>query len=116
MSKIVMLRNHITTFRQTEGESLFEAWEQYKDMIRLCPYHGLEKWLIIHTFDNGMLYNTRMAINAAVGSALMDKLFNEAYHLIRNMAHNHYQWGTECAKVEKTPQKGGMFEVNGLDM
>lgn len=110
--KTAVLRNHITTFRQTEGESLFEAWEQYKDMMRLCPHYGLEKQLIIHTFYNGLLYNTRMTINATVGGALP---FNEAYQLIENMVQNHYQQGNKYAQVEKTPQKGGMFQVNFLD-
>lgn len=84
-------------------------------MMRLCPHHSLEKWLIIHAFYNALLYNTRMTIDAVDDSALMDKPLNEAYHLIENMAHNHYQWGNERAQVEKTPQKGVMFEVNGLD-
>lgn len=60
-------------------------------MMRICHYHGLEKWLIIHTFYNDMLYNTRMTIDNAAGRALMDKLFNEAYQLIENMAQNHYK-------------------------
>ncbi|WJX23035.1 hypothetical protein P8452_12282 [Trifolium repens] len=72
-SKTAMLRAQINGFKQKDNESLFEAWERYKDMIRLCPYHGLEDWLIIHTFYNGLLYNTRMTIDAAAGGALMDK-------------------------------------------
>jgi len=32
--------------------------------MRACPHHGLEQWLIIHTFYNGVLYNTRMTIDA----------------------------------------------------
>lgn len=107
--------NHITTFRQTEGESLFDVGERYKDMIILCPHHGLEQWLIIHNFYNGLLYNTKMTINVIVGGALMNKPYEEAYQLIENMAQNHYQWGAERVKVEKTQQKGGMFEVNGFD-
>lgn len=84
-------------------------------MMRLCPHHDLEKWLIIHTLYNGFLYNTRMTIDAAAEGALIDKLINETYQLIENMSHNHYQWGTERAQVEKTQQKRGMFEVNDLD-
>lgn len=56
-----------------------------------------------------------MTIDTVNGNTLMDKPFNETYHLTENMAQNHYQWGNRCAQVEKTPQNGGMFEVNGLD-
>lgn len=82
--------------------------------MRLYPHHGLEKWLIIHTFYNGLLSNKRMNIEVTVGGALMDKPFNEAYQLIQSMVQNHYQWGNEHAQVEKTPQKRGMFKVNGI--
>ena len=114
-SKIAMLRDNINGFRQKDNESLFEAWERYKDMLRLCPHHGLEEWLIIHTFYNGLLYNTRLTIDAAAGGALMDKPYTEANQLIESMAQNHYQWGSERANVEKSQTKGGMVEVNSLD-
>ncbi|XP_045831180.1 uncharacterized protein LOC123922508 [Trifolium pratense] len=110
-----MLRAQINGFRQKDGESLFEAWERYKDMMRLCPHHGLEQWLIIHTFYNGLLYNTRLTIDAAAGGALMDKPYQEATQLIENMAQNHYQWGSERAAIEKSQTKGGMYEVSGID-
>ena len=42
-SKTASLRNQITSFTQRENESLYEAWEQLKDLQRLCPHHGLQK-------------------------------------------------------------------------
>ena len=68
-----MLRAQINKFKQKENESLFDAWEIYKDMIRLCPYHGREEWLMSHTFYNGLLYNTKMNLSITANSALMDK-------------------------------------------
>ena len=40
-SKTASLRNQITSFSQREDETLYEAWEQFKDLLRLCPHHGL---------------------------------------------------------------------------
>ncbi|XP_058725740.1 uncharacterized protein LOC131597035 [Vicia villosa] len=119
-SKTAMLRAQINGFRQRDNESLFEAWVRYKDMVRLCPHHGLEQWLIIHTFYNGLLYNTRLTIDAAAGGALMDKEYADAYALIESMAQNHYQWGSERAQSEKTfgkksLAKSGMYEISSLD-
>ena len=85
-SKIARLRSQISDFRQKENESLFDTWERYKDMLRICPHHGLEEWLIIHTFYNGLLYNTRLTIEAAACGALMDKSYAAAYALIVSMA------------------------------
>ena len=115
-----MLRSQISDFRQKENESLFDAWERYKDLMRLCPHHGLEEWLIIHTFYNGLLYNTRLTIDAAAGGALMDKSYTAAYALIESMAQNHYQWGSERGHAdkgttEKAPTKQGMYEISDLD-
>ena len=48
-------------------------------MLQICPHHGLEEWMIIHTFYNGLLYNTRLTIGDADGGALMDKPYQDAY-------------------------------------
>ena len=55
-------------------------------MLRLCPHHGLEKWLIVHTFYNSLSYTTKMTVDAAAGGALMNKNYTEAYALIEEMA------------------------------
>ncbi|XP_020272432.1 uncharacterized protein LOC109847612 [Asparagus officinalis] len=78
----------------------------------MCPHHGLEKWLIVHTFYNGLTYNTRMTVDAAVGGALMNKTIDEAYTLIEDMAQNHYQWANERAPQTS---KGGKYEIDALD-
>jgi len=88
-SRTAQLRAKLYQFTQNQGESLYDAWERFKEMFRLCPHHGLEKWLVIHTFYNGLLYVTKMTIDAAVGGALMNKYFKTAYALIENMAQNH---------------------------
>ena len=54
LAKTAKLRNDITTFAQFEMESLYEAWERYKDLLRKCPHHGLPVWLQVQTFYNGL--------------------------------------------------------------
>ena len=39
--KNARMRNEITSFRQRDSESLFEAWERWKELLRKCPHHGL---------------------------------------------------------------------------
>src|SRR5215470_7224122 len=48
-SKTAKLRNDISTYTQMESESLYEAWERYKDLLRHCPHHGLPTWLQVQT-------------------------------------------------------------------
>jgi len=85
-SKTAKLKDQITRFNQKDGESLYDAWERFKEMLRLCPHHGLEKWHIVHTFYNGLSYTTKMTVDAAAGGALMNKNYTEAYALIEDMA------------------------------
>ncbi|PWS05605.1 hypothetical protein, partial [Enterobacter sp. HPCN14] len=49
-SKTAKLRNDITSFCQFDGESIYEAWERFKELLRKCPHHALPDWLIIQTF------------------------------------------------------------------
>jgi len=86
-------------------------------MLRICPHHSLEKWLIVHTFYNGLSYTTKMIVDAAGGGDLMNKNYTAAYALIEDMAHNHYQWTNERAIIAHTPSKKevGMYEVSNFD-
>jgi hypothetical protein len=72
--------------------------------------------MIVHSFYNGLHYNTKMSIDAAAGGALLNKPYPEACDLIEDMAQNHYQWGTERASIEKKETQGGTHEVSSLDM
>ena len=116
-SKTAKLRDQITRFNQKDGESLYDVWESFKEMLRLCPHHGLEKWLIVHTFYNGLSYTTKMTIDAAAGGALMNKNYTEAYALIEDMAQNHYQWTNERAITAFSPSKkeAGIHAVSNFD-
>jgi hypothetical protein len=116
-SKTARMRDQITRFNQRDGESLYEAWERYKEMLRVCPHHGLEQWLIIHTFYNGLLYNTKLTVDAAAGGAIMNKNYADAYALIEDMAQNHYQWTNERANTAGASSKKetGVHEVSSYD-
>jgi len=115
-SKTVQLMNQIT---QKDGESLYDAWERFKEMLRLCRDHGSEKWLLIHTFYNGLLYTTKIYVDAAAGGALMNKTYTGAYALIEDKAQNHYQWTSEKTVTIFAPppskKEAGMYKVSTLD-
>ncbi|GKD87361.1 zinc finger, CCHC-type containing protein [Tanacetum coccineum] len=41
------LRNDIFMFQQHQGESLFEAWTRFKDLLQKVRHHGIDLWLKI---------------------------------------------------------------------
>ncbi|XP_062114800.1 uncharacterized protein LOC133826398 [Humulus lupulus] len=94
-TKSARIRGEINNFCQFEGESLYDAWERFKELLRKCPHHGIVKWMLVHTFYNELRGNPRTIIDAAAGGAFMSKNANEAYELLEEMAMNNYNWPFE---------------------
>ncbi|WRX26276.1 Retrotransposon gag domain - like 10 [Theobroma cacao] len=95
LAKSAMMRNDITSFMQFDSESLYEAWERYKDLMRRCPHHGLPKWLQVQTFYNGLLRPFRTTIDAAARGALMRHsndncpIYSESCQFVENRQQNN---------------------------
>ena len=94
-SKMVQLRKDILNFRQLPIESVFEAWERFKSLLRKCPDHKILLLDQILTFYHGTTSIDRDKIMLAAGGNFMRKTPQEAYDLIENMTHHHYQWDAE---------------------
>jgi len=95
---------------QQDGESVYEAWERYKEALRKVPNHGLPEWLEIEFFYKGLVQSTRNMIDAAARGSLMVKTTNDAYALLDEIASNSYQWGSDRA----TAKKADIYEVEAL--
>nr|GEX00666.1 MAK10-like protein [Tanacetum cinerariifolium] len=61
------LRNDILMFKQHQGESLFEAWTRFKDLLQKCE------------------------IDCAAGGKLRDKNAQESWEIIENLALNDHE-------------------------
>ncbi|XP_062088678.1 uncharacterized protein LOC133795238 [Humulus lupulus] len=110
-AKAAKLRGEINNFSQLDNESLYEAWERFKELIRKCPHHEIEKWMLVHNFYNELCGTTRTLIDAAAGGAFMRKSTNEAYDLLEEMAMNNQQWPSERSSSRKV---AGMYEVDAI--
>jgi len=88
--KTAKLRTEITSFIQRDGESLYEAWERYKDLQRQHPHHGVPDWLLIQTFYNGLEQSMKISVDATARGALMGKSIEAAKTLLEEMASNNY--------------------------
>ncbi|KAG8501006.1 hypothetical protein CXB51_003044 [Gossypium anomalum] len=95
------LRNDISSFVQMHLETLYDAWERYKDLLRKCPHYGLPLWLQVQTFHNGLNPSTRLMIDVAAGGTINNKTPEEAYEFIEEMSLNNYQWQVMRTKPTK---------------
>ncbi|KAL0440160.1 UNVERIFIED_CONTAM: hypothetical protein Slati_2499000 [Sesamum latifolium] len=93
-AKTVKMLNDITSFVQLDRESLYDAWERFKSMLRKCPHHELPVWRHVQTFYNGITLANRATIDAAVGGTIMKKLPSEAFNIIDEIATNLYSYVT----------------------
>ncbi|KAF7839500.1 uncharacterized protein G2W53_007982 [Senna tora] len=93
--KTAKMRNDITSFVLLDNESLYEAWERFKELLRKCPHHGLPKWLQVQTFYNGLSSEIRTSVDVAGGGALMSKPVDAAYTLLETMSSNNHQWHSD---------------------
>ncbi|KAJ9141055.1 hypothetical protein P3X46_031636 [Hevea brasiliensis] len=112
-SKTAKLRNELTSFKPRDDESLYEAWERYKDLQRRCPHHGIPKWMLVQHFYNGVSPAIRITIDASSGGDLMEKSKDEAFSTLDKIAYNNYQWSCERNEIKKP---AGMFELDAMNM
>ena len=61
------LRRQITSFQQSSTETLQEAWEIFKQIIRECPHHGFEKWFLVLQFHGGLFQVSPAILDSAAG-------------------------------------------------
>ncbi|GKC64078.1 zinc finger, CCHC-type containing protein [Tanacetum coccineum] len=104
------LRNDILMFQQHHGESLFEAWTRFKDLLQKVPHHGIDRWLQIQIFYDHVSFHLKCEIDRAAGGKLRNKNADESWEIIENIAlYDHEGWDDtkEFAKPVKaitTPQ------------
>jgi hypothetical protein len=78
----------IAMFSQGASESLCEAWERYKSLLRKCPKHGFDDMTQIHMFRGGLQPDQKLILDATAGGSLMGLSPQEAVDKINKMALN----------------------------
>ncbi|KAL4287209.1 hypothetical protein AHAS_Ahas19G0163300 [Arachis hypogaea] len=115
--KMSKLRVEVQTFRQKEGESLYEAWERYKQLIRRCPPDMLSEWAILGIFYDGLSEMSKMLLDHSANGLLhLKKTPEEAQELIEMVANNQFMYTSERNSVNNgVAQKKGVLEVDTLN-
>jgi hypothetical protein len=58
------------------------------EYILACPHHGMDNWLVLQNFYNGLTPKSRAHIDAAGGGAFLDLTITKATALIEKMVSN----------------------------
>ena len=105
------LRGRISNFQQASNESIPEAWERLQEYILACPHHGMDNWLILQNFYNGLTQSSRDHVDAAAGGAFFSLTIERATSLIEKMVSNQ-GWSDDRLQ----PRQRGMHSVKEADM
>ena len=72
----------IIAFKEREDESLYNAWETYKQMLRRCYMLGIDQMTQMDIFYHAMNYSSKGTVDATCGGAFRRKSAEEATQLI----------------------------------
>ena len=111
LGKTNALCGRISSFQQTVMESIPEAWERRQKYILACPHHGMDEWLVLQSFYNGLTTTSRANIDAAAGGAFLDLTIAKAKELVEKMVSNQ-GWSDERLQ----PRTKGMHTIKETDM
>ena len=92
MGKTNALRGQISNFQQSSIETIPEAWEMLQDYIQACLHHGIENWLVLQNFYDGLIPMSRGHLDAAAEGAFLSLTIDGATALINKMVSNQ-SWG-----------------------
>ncbi|XP_066164578.1 uncharacterized protein [Oryza sativa Japonica Group] len=105
MGKTNALGGRISSFQLTRVESIPEAWERLQEYVAVCPHHGMDGWLILQNFYNGLTPMSRDHLDAAAEGSFFSKVVRGAVDLIEKMVSN-MGWSEERLQ---THQRGMCF-------
>ena len=74
-------------FQQHQGETLYEAWSRFKDLLHKVPHHGIELWLQIQIFYDGVNHQTKRAIDYAANGRLSKLHVDKCWKVIEDLAN-----------------------------
>nr|GEX17184.1 putative ribonuclease H-like domain-containing protein [Tanacetum cinerariifolium] len=83
-SRTTNLRNEISNFQQRFDESFHEAWDRYKDLLRLCPHHGFTELHQLDSFYNALNPADQDSLNSAADGSLLERRTQDVLTIIEN--------------------------------
>ncbi|KAK2356581.1 hypothetical protein QL285_093910 [Trifolium repens] len=100
-------KSDILSFKQHESETLCEAYERFKLLMRRCPNHNISAIEQMQLFTAGMKMQHHMILDASAGGSIKFKTYAETKDLVEQMCENEYNISHD--RNEKTP---GILKVD----
>ncbi|GJZ99090.1 hypothetical protein Tco_0671641, partial [Tanacetum coccineum] len=99
----------INNFQQEPDETLFQAWERFKELLMKCPQHYLTEMQEVILFYNGLDIPTRQILDSR--GAIPTKTAEDAKKAIQEMAEYSQKWHNETSKGRSTETSDGLATI-----
>uniref|UniRef100_A0A2N9FRP3 Integrase catalytic domain-containing protein n=1 Tax=Fagus sylvatica TaxID=28930 RepID=A0A2N9FRP3_FAGSY len=90
--KVQQVKRKISSFVQGHDETLFMAWERFKDTYNFCPTHGYDTWRLVSYFYEGLQPRDRQFVQIACGGEFLQKEPEDAMDYLDEIAENSNTW------------------------
>ncbi|XP_070049965.1 uncharacterized protein [Nicotiana tomentosiformis] len=108
-AKTAKFRREIHNFCQKENETVFEACERFKVIVRRCQHSRIELWMQLQDFWDGLTAASRRTLSNAVGGPFMKKAPEEIVTILDELSEDVNQWPSESVERRKST---GVHQVN----
>ena len=107
-------RGEIIVFKQGEEESLFNAWERFKRLLKRCPMHGIYLTTQMGIFYHAMNYASKGIIDASYCGAFKRRSAEETRQLIKDLEKCNYKAPSEASGSSSRLRGSGLIELNRM--
>ena len=116
MHRTISLKRQIYTFAAHDNEKFYQCWERYLETISACPHHGLDTWMLVNHFYDGMSPTMKQLLETMCGGDFLRKNPDEAMHFLNYVSETSKAWDEpnprETDKMRPTiNQRGGMYSL-----
>ncbi|XP_052299939.1 uncharacterized protein LOC127903649 [Citrus sinensis] len=109
-------KRQITSFTQKNGETLYQCWDRFKELLNICPHHGFETWRLVTYFYEGLIPQSRQVVEMMCNGEFRDKNPEDALDYLDQLAENAQHWDTVGTfeltnKQQSSPSSGGIHNL-----
>ncbi|XP_070044857.1 uncharacterized protein [Nicotiana tomentosiformis] len=94
---------------ENETETVFEAWERFKEIVRKCQHSGIELWMQLQNFWDGLTPASHRTLSNAGGGPLIKKTPEEIVTILDELSEDANQWPSEIAERRRS---NGVHQVD----
>ncbi|XP_059295608.1 uncharacterized protein LOC132048946 [Lycium ferocissimum] len=101
------------SFRQKNGDILYQAWERFKSLLRDCPHYHQMNEVLAHTFIESLDAQHKSSLDTAAGGQALDLSYEELFTLLNRFTQSTPDWQANAAS-SSVRKALGVFEVDNF--